>query len=471
MSKLGKAAVAVAAVLSAGALAAGNVDKGVRTIRLVQDDAQPRMASKLYELRNARATDVRPFVEAAVKRYAAASKVERVNYPEANRQMFLVTTGEDFLPYVDEIVAELDAHAVKDGKRGVTTFEGTGVTRGVYRPKWRSGEDIASIVGGAVNTGEGATFFNPANNAVYYKDEWVTAFCISNFLEAVDRPLPQARLSFELLEIRESDLKDVGVDYLAWRNGPGLDLFSAGYSDGGLRNTDTALFDALEALGTRVPGIWGHGGFLASAAFDLSFVRLLQQSGRARVSAKAELTVLNTPVYGVAEKDARNARIYTVSLVPGYLNFAKDGADATAGHASGESRLVLEIRNPVICFAIKPEELGKWGTSAVDKATTEGNGGGIVFGYGFDSSSVLERDNRGNELGGKSLSSGTLTLATGADKVLAGSTREVDVVNSTGIPYLNRIPALHWLFGTETEEKERVFQVITVHGEIVHPEG
>ncbi|MCR5751438.1 MAG: hypothetical protein K6G91_05710 [Kiritimatiellae bacterium] len=477
------AVVAATVALSSGALlaeqekdaalaqAAEKNGEGVRTVRLIQDDAQPRMASKLYELKNAKATDVRPFVEAAVKRYSTASRVERVNYPEAGRQLFLVTTPEDFLPYVDDIIAALDEHSVKDSKRSVSTIDGTGITRVTYRPKWRSGEDIATIVGSAVNTGEGATFFNPVNNEVYFKDELATATCISNFLAAVDHPLPQAKLVFELYEVRESDLRDIGVDYLAWKNGPGLDLAAFGYSDGRVHNTDTAFFQALDALGDGVLDAWGHGGYLASAVFNLDLVRLLRQNGTAKLSARTELAVLNTPIYGDAKKDATSARSYTVSLVPGYINFAKDGDDATLGSESGESELKIKVNNPVVCFAVKPEELGKWSAKATDKATIEGHGGGIVFSYEFESSSVVERDNRGNELGAKSVSAGTLTLGTGADKVIAGYTRESDVENSTGVPGLNRIPGLGWLFGTVTSSKEHTYFVISVHGEIVHPEG
>ena len=178
-----------------------------------------------------------------------------------------------------------------------------------------------------------------------------------------------------LYEVRESDLRDIGVDYLAWKNGPGLDLAAFGYSDGRVHNTDTAIFQALDALGDGVLDAWGHGGYLASAVFNLDLVRLLRQNGTAKLSARTELAVLNTPIYGDAKKDATSARSYTVSLVPGYINFAKDGNDATLGSESGESELKIKVNNPVVCFAVKPEELGKWSAKATDKATIEGDAG------------------------------------------------------------------------------------------------
>ena len=83
-------------------------EENVRTIRLLQDDGQVNIVSKVYELKHLKATDIRPFIQAAVKRYSRNSTVDRVNYPAAKRQMILVSTGEDFIPYVDELIAGLD---------------------------------------------------------------------------------------------------------------------------------------------------------------------------------------------------------------------------------------------------------------------------------------------------------------------------------------------------------------------------
>ena len=88
--------------------------KDVRTIKLLQDDAQVRFASKLYELKYTKPTDIRPFILAAVTRYNARSQVDRVNNNEADRHYLLVTTGEDFIPYVDKLIAGLDVPGKAD---------------------------------------------------------------------------------------------------------------------------------------------------------------------------------------------------------------------------------------------------------------------------------------------------------------------------------------------------------------------
>ena len=75
-----------------------------RTIRLLQDDAQVRFESKIYELSKASAQEILPFVLSAVKRYHVNSAVSIIT-DGTKRQAILVSTGREFLPYVDAVVA------------------------------------------------------------------------------------------------------------------------------------------------------------------------------------------------------------------------------------------------------------------------------------------------------------------------------------------------------------------------------
>ena len=168
-------------------------DKGIRTIQLLQDDAQVRIVSKVYELKHLKATDVRPFVEAAVKRYSRSSNVERVNYPHAKRQMLIVSTGEDFIPYVDDLIAGLDKPG-KPGKSG-SLIEGTGITRITYIPNYRAAEDIVRLINAGTVAGSvlvatvfylGVYFWTDAPRRALYDATWL--------LVALLPLLPQLRL-------------------------------------------------------------------------------------------------------------------------------------------------------------------------------------------------------------------------------------------------------------------------------------
>ena len=450
-------------------------EKEIRTIRLLQDDGQVRIVSKVYELKHLKATDVRPFVEAAVKRYSASSNVERVNYPQAKRQMIIVSTGEDFIPYVDELVAGLDKPG-KVGKSG-SLIQGTGITRITYVPNYRAAEDIVRLINeGTMRTPEGRAFLDKDTNTIYWKDDRESALATLAWVKYLDRPVPQVNLRLNYYEVRESRLRDIGLDYLAWKNGPGLNIFSAGFDTGKVFSNE-AIWELiggasqLADLTKNFSTSWGYGAFLTAPQFDLSFVRVLQQSGNAKLAAHADLTFVNTAVYEDPALNTHLPKRYTATLTPGYENIVKDGDDRSSIVESGDSTLTLTVINPVICFGASPDEIDPAGKIPSTEEFYAKDNGGVVFAYHLASKTVTEKSNRGDELGNASNVSGELTLGFKTEKLLASYVREQDVEQTIGIPFLVKIPVLKYLFGTTTSLKERTYIIVTAEANLVHPNG
>ena len=455
--------------------AAPREEEGVRTITLLQDDGQIRIVSKVYELKHLTATDIRPFIESAIKRYSRASSFERVNYPYGKKQMIIVSTGEDFIPYVDELVAGLD----KPGKKGPSgsLIEGTGVTRVSYAPNYRAAEDILRLVNnGTLRSPEGYAYLDKDTNTIYWKDDRGAALGILAWVKYLDRPLPQVNLRLNYYEVRESKLRDIGLDYLAWKNGPGVDIFSAGFNGGKVFSNEAVwklisgawkLADLTRNFSTS----WGYGAFFTAPAFDLSFVRILQQSGNAKLVAHADLTFVNTAVYDDPALNTHLPKVYTATLTPGYEKISKDNEDRSHVSESGDSTLTLTVTNPVICFGTEASEVEKDGKIPSTEEFYRKNRGGVVFAYQLDSKTVTEKSNRGDELGNSSTVSGELTLGFKTEKLLATYVREQDVEQSVGIPFLIKIPVLKYLFGTTTTIKERTYIIVTAEANLVHPEG
>ena len=468
-----------ALVLAAGIAGTGLLhgeppqEKEIRTIRLLQDDGQIRIVSKVYELKHLKATDVRPFIESAVKRYSRSSTVERVNYPHAKRQMIIVSTGEDFIPYVDDLIGGLDKPG-KPGRSG-SLIEGTGITRITYIPSYRAAEDIVRLINeGTMGSPEGRAFLNKDTNTIYWKDDNKAALSILAWVKYLDRPVPQVNLRLNYYEIRESKLRDIGLDYLAWKNGPGLDIFSAGF-DGGKVFSNEAIWQLaagawkLADLTKNFSTSWSYGAFFTAPQFDLSFVRILQQSGNAKLAAHADLTFVNTAVYDDAALNTHLPKNYTATLTPGYENIRKDDNDRSSITESGDSTLTLTVTNPVICFGAAPDEISPKGTIPSTEAFYAKNNGGVVFAYKLASKTVTEKSNRGDELGNTSTLSGELTLGFKTEKLLASYVREQDVEQTVGIPFLVKIPVLKYLFGTTTTVRERTYIIVTAEANLVHP--
>ena len=213
---------------AAAAPTAAAPEPGKRTVHFVQDDAQDYMVSKIYVLRYVQSNDVMPFVMSMVKRYNMNSVANCIEYGPDNQQYLTVTCPVGMMPYVDDFVAKADRDIRIDGKVPGDIIRGTGITRAVYRPKYRSGQVLVNIIVNAIlNAGPYGSVYgwDQNSNQIYWKDNTSNTEFVEQFLGFLDRPAPQLSLVFTLYEVRESTLRDLGIEYLAWKNGPGLDLF------------------------------------------------------------------------------------------------------------------------------------------------------------------------------------------------------------------------------------------------------
>ena len=189
-----------------------------QTLRLVQDDAQDYMVSKIYVLKYVQANDITPFVMSIVKRYNNNSIVNCIEYGNNNEQILTVTCPVGMMPYVDDFIKMVDRNVEIDGKVPGDIIKGTGITRAVYRPKYRSGQDLINVIVNAV-IGEGpygsVYGYDQNSNQIYWKDNSSNTEYMFQFLGWLDRPAPQITFHFNIYEVRESSMRDLGIDYLA----------------------------------------------------------------------------------------------------------------------------------------------------------------------------------------------------------------------------------------------------------------
>ena len=430
-------------------------DAGVRTIRLRQDDAQVRYASSVYELKHADAQEILPFVNSAIKRYSRNSTVRRVTTVDGkNGNALMVTTGRDFLPMVSDIITALD-------RPGLT---GTGIAHVAYAPKYRAAMQFADIINKTSGSSAGAAYVNGETNTIFWRDQQTAAQRTLDFVSKLDRPIPQVNVRINYYELRDSDLKDWGFDYLAWKNGPGVNMLNLGYNAGRM-SMDQMLNNVIYAATNS----WSLGGFFTAPQIAMSFIRCLQQSGSAAIAAHAGLTMLNTPVQSNSDyfrirmaqgKDIANAPyVYRVSMYPEYQNIAKNTLgrsfigksfteDANGGRTTNPPVLDATIMNPFVCLG----ENGK---------------GNLLFQYSLNFKNVVERGNTGAELSNSAILSGAATLAFGVEKVLAVYEKENEVEQTIGLPILCRIPVIKYLFSTVTSIRERTYVVLTAEAAAV----
>ncbi|MBQ9804359.1 MAG: hypothetical protein IJW35_05885 [Lentisphaeria bacterium] len=400
----------------------------VQKITFIEDDAQKNMAAKIYALKNTKAADIAPFITSAVVRYCKESNVSTM--AAGGRQLLIVSTGENMIEYVDKLVATLDHKAPMD-KTG-SNITGNGIAYGFYTPKFRGAKSMLNVIvdGGVASSPEdGKVKYDAKRNMFYFKDTPATVADIKDKLAWLDRVIPQARVELSVYAVRESDLKDIGIDYLAWKNGPGLNLFSAGYDALNLRATQE-IFNQLLAHGVDLAGnlTYGFGGFYTAPAFDMSFIRLLQQDGKATVSATASLMISN---------DEKN---YTVEFAPDYQNITKDQDHISNVGIGADASIVADIYTPVV---------------------TGDKNGNINFELNLTHNNVVERNNHGAEISDRAFISTAASLQPGKEVVLATWERASKVEQTIGVPFLCELPVLKYIFGTTTENDEKIYYFVT----------
>ena len=434
----------------------GENASNVRTLRLVQDDAQDYMVSKIYRLKYVQSNDLVPFLTGIVMRYNQNSSVGCVTYGN-NAQLLTVTCPAELMPYVDDFVAKADRDIPLSDKTLADTIVGTGITRAVYQPKYRSGENLLNVlVETVIGAGPHSSVYayDANSNQIYWKDNTSNTQYVYQFLGYLDRPAPQITVTATLYEVRDSDLDDIGLEYLAWKNGPGLDLFQAGMDFFSVTSAGTA---AIQAASGPV------GGFFFAPQFDASFLRLLSQSGRAAVKNEASLTVSNS-----------DSSTYTISFDPEYQNIFKSDNDyMSVGVSAGTDgqkyhQVCLELSSPIVNL--------HYGQSQADYPENEAFSlteyrpgdyarlpGVLACGYRLQTANVVERNNVGCELVEMAEMQGNICMELGKPAILAQWDETQQVEQRIGIPYLIDIPYLGLLFGTRTTSTlhSRYYLVVT----------
>ena len=458
---------ALCLVLGAAAVLSAE-EQETRTLRFVQDDAQDRMVSKVYTLKYVQSNDVTPFLMAAVKRYNINSSVNCIEYGNNNQQFLTVTCPVKMMPYVDDFVRKVDREVKIDGRVPGEIIKGTGITRAVYRPKYRSGQTLVNIiVNAAVGEGPyGSVYgYDQNSNQIYWKDNSSNTSYAMQFLEWLDRPAPQITFRFSVYEIRESMMRDIGLDYLAWKNGPGMNIFQVGFQAFDLSSGGSAALQSMTGP---------FGAFFFAPQFDASFLRVLQQDGKADIRNTASLTAANSEtasyslmfspqLQNIYKSDNDKTSVGTITSLPQgmYQVYLKITAPLVNLHAGGVSQSPYPRSE---AFSIEPYRPGSYAKAP----------GTVFFSYNIQTANVMERNNLGNELIETGVTEGNALLDLNKEMILAQWDKEQNVKQTIGIPWLSKIPYIGYLFGTTTTSREKIHVCLTVQAEMLdtaRPDG
>jgi hypothetical protein len=371
-------------------------------------------------------------------------------HDDEKKEYFLQVVCPKFqLPSVVAALKALDEKWVKENEDGRV--------HAYYRPMFRDAGPLLNLLQFFRSPME--TFcWDDIGNAIQFTGEPAVVNGLFPYgCKMCDIPPSQIKLDVAVYEVNaKNDLK-LGLDFVAWKNGPGADLFE-GVAAGGSDYVGHFRWGNLHAVATAA-----YVDFLASKGE----ARLVTRSTvTAKSGTLAELAAVDQQVTFNVVHNPDNSRYLNTGLVnPPIANWAP--AAPAAGSVALEPAVGTAIVNRR--DAILPQ--------FHDRVLRYVQGGtiGVFLGalpfVGLESAEVAVSlhvtDFDGYTPQGQPMISHRFTdsyvrLYDGQPFVLAGLKRTENVKSKNGVPFFSRIPVVGWIFGGETNSNREVELVVVI---------
>ncbi len=213
------------------------VKDDTKAIHFINTNNDPDIFTKVYVLKHADPYELRPYVKSAVRseRVAGdATKVEAIKYEDGTGM--LIVSAEDYRfdkqnigMSIDEIIESLDMPKVSSSSGSIYYF---------YFPKYWDSTSLAAVMrnSGLENAnsefelqgGKDVVTIDTGLNAMLFYTPKYSIKNIERMLKLYDTPTSEANIKYTIYELNYENDGTLGVDFQAWKNGPGADLFSVG---------------------------------------------------------------------------------------------------------------------------------------------------------------------------------------------------------------------------------------------------
>jgi hypothetical protein len=276
-----------------------DVDKGTDAVHYLNTNNDPDVITKTYVLNHADPYELRPYLRDALEAErisAGLSKVECVKYNDGTGVLIVSAEDYKFDPArmngamtIDEIVAYYDQPKITSSS-GQKTY--------LYIPKHRAANELLTLLQGVGMDIANSTQENTRGKDVAWVDQdlngilmYASMWSVKNIAEMIqvfDQPLPEVKVNYQLYEIEGENDDKLGVDFQAWKNGPGNDLFAAAnrYANGwDFVNNAVAPNDIVQN---------SHTQFIKfNPKWNTRFLDFLTAKGKATVVTGGELNMQN----------------------------------------------------------------------------------------------------------------------------------------------------------------------------------
>lgn len=434
-------------------------DQDVLVLRANQKILLNRFVTRTFPIRNVSVRELRGIFRDITAKEGGRAEVIR---DKVNGEYYLqVIVPEWMVPFIERVVPIVDQEWL--------TQNDDGSKKVYYAAQHRPIADVDRIVQQFASGDARRSDIDPVNNAVMHTNEPYRADKYVKAAKMVDVPEHQARFHIKVYEVNVNNDLRLGLDYIAWKNGPGRNLFEFGFAGTKARQTFknvSGFADPLFPQGVSPTGStihldaksrtrFGSVNYLMTAAY-LDF---LASKGKAKTLAEGDIQVKSGSIgsFGATEPIVSFA---VLPDDPGLLgtipvrvvDIEGDGDEDTGDRAifnrtlrrraAGEVGLVMEINPVILMESMEVEVFAE--VSSVTGYTPQG--------LPIINTSEVETKVR---------------LRDGDIFLLGGLTRQEKIQSKQGMPFLSSIPVLGYLFGGENNisRETQIVIVIEVNSE------
>ena len=359
------------------------------------------------------------------------------------------------LPYIVDALTQLDQPGISE------TSDGSALL--YYKAKFRRAVDLINATT-VYATPKTLKTPDTDNNAVMVSDAPCGIPLVQLGFTSADIPPSQIAIDTKIYEVDISNDAKLGVDFVAWKNGPGRTLFETILTnnhthESGKLEYDINDVDFNDLFHSKAHEHWKYTSY--DALLTSSFVDFLQSKGKAKLVTKSMLTTKSGNFTEIASVDQVLA--FNIKYDP-TVNYDNVLTVYSVGDKPNESIsdnglvvAVPDLHNRTLNYSKNPENVGVYVglLPFVGLETTE-------LGITVHISDITDYTNKGIPIINHRFVDSYVRLKDGEPFVLGGLKRQHNIKSVNKVPFLGSLPVLGWLFGGETESKGETMIVITL---------
>ena len=439
------------------------VKDGTKAIHFIRDNNDPYVITRTYELKHADPYGLRWYLNAIIN----ARRVDQ-NQPSVaalkfnNGRKLLIVSAEAYRFEDDGYGESIDKLVERLDQPGLTASSGR--PKFIYFPKINSAATLKKMVSEVGASAIDVEFDNGVDklivdgglNALFVAAPFWSWKHISNMLAQYDRPIPEIRFRYKVVEIFAENDDKIGLDFQSWKNNDGADFFSAG---GRFRSNWASTFGA----GVNNSGSSKTEFFNFNPKWNSKYIDFLTSRGKARVLTSGVLNAKNRTTTSINVGSGLFYDDVSQKIEPGNTGSLPE---PFAGKPDVPEAGKLEIPKGQQQIT-KVGEGFRFSLDLVEPIVTANS---TTLKLHAESVSLIGWDSSGEPRLNKSEIETEVQIGNSGKNFVIGGLKKFDVVRGVaGVPLLKDLPLLGWLFSTESESTKKSQIVILASAEYSTP--